>query len=139
MVHSYKQKFELDYEDTFTTVIKLMSYKALLTINVFHGLNVQQMDIVTTFLLSFLNETIYVKQPHYFAEGFQVCHLCKALYDLKQSPRVWYMTLMDFLRKLGFHRLKSDHEVFITDDWSIFIAIWTGAAQEVYLNCHTWW
>ena len=124
VVHSYKQKFELDYEDTFTTVVKPMSYKTLLAISAFYGLNIQQMDIVTAFLLSFLDETIYVKQPHYFAKGLQVCHLHKALYGLKQSPWVWYMIFMDFLHKLDFHRSKSDHEVFISENQSIFLAVY---------------
>ena len=69
MVHSYKQKFELNYENTFTTVVKSMSYKILLTINAFYNLKIQQMNVVTAFLFDFLNETIYIEQPHYFTEG----------------------------------------------------------------------
>ena len=82
------------------------------------------MNVVTAFLLGFLDETIYVEQPHYFTEGLKVCRLCKALYGLKQSPWVWYMTLMDFLHKLGFHKSKSDHEVFISENQSIFLAVY---------------
>ena len=82
------------------------------------------MNVVTAFLLGFLDETIYVEQPHYFTEGLKVCRLCKALYGLKQSPWVWYMTLMDFLHKLGFHRSRSDHGVFISEDRSIFLAVY---------------
>ena len=124
VIHGYKQKFELNYEDTFATVVKLMSYKVLLAISAFYSLNVQQMNVVTAFLLDFLNETIYVEQPHHFTKGFQVCHLCKALYDLKQSFWVWYMIFMDFLHKLGFHKSKSNHEVFISEDWFIFLAVY---------------
>ena len=88
VVHGYKQKFGLNYKDTFATMVKPTSYKALLAISALHGLNIQQMNIVTTFLLGFLDETIYVEQPHYFTKGLQICHLCKALYSLKQSPWV---------------------------------------------------
>ena len=82
------------------------------------------MNIVTVFLLGFLNEIIYVEQPHHFAEGLQVYCFHKALYDLKQSPQVWYMTFMNFLHKLDFYRLKSNYEVFISKDQSIFIAVY---------------
>ena len=82
------------------------------------------MNIVTAFLLDFLNETIYVKQSHYFTESFKICCFYKALYGLKQSFWVWYMTLMNFLHKFGFHKSKSDYEVFISENQSIFIAVY---------------
>ena len=113
VIHSYKQKFKLNYKNTFATVVKSILYKALLAISAFHSLNIQQINIVTTFLLSFLNETIYVKQPHYFTEGLQVCHLYKALYNLKQSSQIWYITFINFLHKLNFYKSKSDYKVFI--------------------------
>ena len=101
-----------------------MSYKTFFIINALYNFNVQQMNVVTAFLLSFLNETIYVKQPHYFIKGFKICHLYKTLYDFKQSSWIWYMTLMDFLHKLDFHRLKSDYKIFISEDQSIFLIVY---------------
>ena len=82
------------------------------------------MNVVTAFLLGFLNEVIYVQQSHQFTEGVKVCRLRKTLYDLKQSPRVWYETLIDFLRKLGFHRSDSDYGIFISKDRSTYIAVY---------------
>ena len=82
------------------------------------------MNVVTAFLFNFLNEIIYVEQPHYFAEDLKVCHLYKALYDLKQFSQVWYITLMDFLHKFGFHKSKLDHEVFISENQFIFFAVY---------------
>ena len=88
IVHSYKQKFELNYENTFTIIIKLMSYKTFFIISALHNLNVQQMNIVIIFLFNFLNNIIYMKQFHYFTENFKICHLYKILYNFKQSPWV---------------------------------------------------
>ena len=34
------------------------------------------------------------------------------------------MTLMDFLHKLGFYRSKSNHEIFISEDQFIFLAVY---------------
>ena len=111
-----------------------MSYKILLVINAFHNLNVQQMNVVTTFLFNFLDETIYIEQPHYFTKGLKVCHLYKALYGLKQSSQIWYMTLMDFLHKLGFHKSKSDHKVFISENQFIFLTVYVNDLLLFSLN-----
>ena len=40
VVYSYKQKFGLNYKNTFTTVVKPISYKILLAISALHNLNV---------------------------------------------------------------------------------------------------
>ena len=42
-----------------------------------------------------------------------MCLLGKALYDLKQSPRIWYNTLATFLAKLGFEAISADLGVFV--------------------------
>ena len=53
------------------------------------NLEVEQMDVKTTFLHGDLNEEIYMQQP----EGFEVsgknlvCKLKNSLYSMKQAPR----------------------------------------------------
>lgn len=125
VVHGYKQQEGLDYVDTFATVVKPVSYKALFGIGVKRGLTIRHMDVVTAFLYGFLDEAIYIIQPTLFeVKGLQdlVCLLRKALYGLKQAPRVWYQTLADFLEKKGFRRTESDHGVFVSEH--MFIAIY---------------
>ena len=71
------------------------------------------MDVVTAFLNGDLEEEIYVEPPEGFAEqGDYVWRLRKTLYGLKQSPRLWYLTLMTFLLNIGFHRSEYDHALF---------------------------
>ncbi len=42
------------------------------------------MDMVTAFLYAFLDEIIYVEQPHFFEHNSElVGHLLKALYGFK--------------------------------------------------------
>lgn len=44
------------------------------------------MDVVTAFLYGFLDEVLYIEQPHLFeTDGNKVCKLLKALYGLKQA------------------------------------------------------
>ena len=104
----------LDYTETFATVVKSMSYKALFAIAASLDWEIEQMDVKTAFLYGLIPETVYMQQPEYFAGKHpgKVCKLRKALYKLKQSPRIWYQTLTDFLSTLQFKPLLSDPLVF---------------------------
>ncbi len=65
-----------------------------------------------------MKKTVYVEQPHRFEEPkgtsfARVCYLLRALYGLKQSPRGWYWTLVDYLKSLGYEHLENDHCIFV--------------------------
>ena len=56
-------------------------------------MELEQIDVKTTFLHGDLEEQIYMEQPDGFSQPEQehlVCKLKKSLYGLKQSPRQWY-------------------------------------------------
>ena len=66
-----------------------MSYKALFAIAASLDLEIEQMDVKTTFLYSLVEEDVYIQQPTSLGNNSRcVCKLNKALYSLKQSPRV---------------------------------------------------
>jgi hypothetical protein len=119
----YEQQPGIDYDETFASVVKPMSYKALFAIAAALDLEIEQMDVKTAFLYGNVQEDIFVEQPHGLNDNSgQVCKLNKALYGLKQSPRVWYKTLSQFLREAGFTPLDADHSVFVKH--STYIAIY---------------
>lgn len=123
VVKGYEQQYGVDYADTFASVVKPMSYKALFAIAASLDLEIEQMDVKTAFLYGLLDEDVYVEQ----AEGFddnsgRVYKLNKALYGLKQSPRVWYHTLSLFLTSQGYHAIDADASVF--SNGSIFVAVY---------------
>ena len=125
VAHGYKQKEGLNFTDTFTSVAKPMSWKAMMGVSAKRGYKIWQMDIVTAYLFGFLDETVYIYQPTLMDDSTgRVCMLKKALYGLKQSARVWYQMLQDFLKKLGFKRVEADHGFFVSNDKSIFIAVY---------------
>ena len=89
------------------------------------GLKIWQIDIITAYLFGFLDKKVYIRQPTLMEDGIsRVCLLKKALYGLKQSTCMWYQTLQDFLKKLGFKRINADHGLFVSTDKSIYIAIY---------------
>jgi hypothetical protein len=123
VVKGYGQQAGVDFNETFASVVKPMSYKALFAIAAAQDLEIEQMDVKTAFLYGSVEEEIYVNQPEGFDDGTgRVCRLNKALYGLKQSPRVWYQTLSDFLKDAGFKPLNSDSSVFAKG--SMYIAVY---------------
>lgn len=86
---------------------------------------IRQMDIIIAFLYGFLDKEIYIIQLTMFENGTTwVYFLKKALYGLKQSLRVWYQTLLDFLRKLDFYKTEMDHGLFVLADKTMFITVY---------------
>ena len=80
------------------------------------NLEIEKMDVKTTFLHGDLEEDIYIEQP----EGFKVnskenfvCKLRKNLYGLKQAPRQWYNKLKSVVEDQGYKKTSSDHCVFV--------------------------
>ena len=60
------QIFGLDYEETFSPVVRFESIRCLLAMATQHKLCLHQMDVSTAFLHGELSEEVYLKQP----EGF---------------------------------------------------------------------
>ena len=80
------------------------------------NLEIEQLDVKTTFLHGELDDEIYMQQLKGFVEKGKenlVCQLTKILYGLKQAPRQWYKKFESFMLEHGFHKTQSDHCVFV--------------------------
>ncbi|GLJ29753.1 hypothetical protein SUGI_0587340 [Cryptomeria japonica] len=66
----YSQVEGVDYGEIFSPIAKMMSIRFLLSIATAYDLEVEQMDVKTTFLHGDLEEDIYMTQPeHYVVKG----------------------------------------------------------------------
>ena len=113
------QKFGLDYEETFSPVIRFESIRFLLAVGAQHKLHLHQMDVSTAFLHGELTEEVYMRQPEGFIESGKehlVCHLQRSIYGLKQSPRCWNHTLDSRLKEMGFTQAPSDPCLYVESD-----------------------
>ena len=125
----FKQRYGIDYEDTFSPVVKAATIHLVLSIAVSRGWSLRQLDVQNVFLHGVLEEEVYMKQPPSFesknAPSF-VCKLDKALYGLKQAPRAWYARLCHKMQALGFVPSKSNTSLFIykKSNTCIFVPIY---------------
>jgi hypothetical protein len=119
----FEQQYGVDFDQTYASVVKPMSYKTLFAIAAAEDWEIEQMDVRTAFLQGELEEEVYVEQPTGFKKDNRVCLLNKALYGLKQSPRTWYKTIAGFFKGIGFHPTHADPAIFCNSD-KIVIAIY---------------
>jgi histone deacetylase 1/2 len=112
----FKQRYGIDYEDTFSPVVKIATVRLVMAISVSRGWSLRQLDVKNAFLHGVLEEEVYMRQPPGYEDRGRmnyVCKLDKALYGLKQAPRAWYSRLSSQLIALGFFASKSDTSLFI--------------------------
>lgn len=82
------------------------------------GWELDQLDVATAFLYAKLEEENFVdilEGVVPVGEGNCVWKLRKCLYGLKQSPRMWNMTI-DMLHEMGFEKLVTEHCIYVDGD-----------------------
>jgi hypothetical protein len=85
----FKQQYGIDYEETFSPVIKSPTIRIILSLAVSRGWSIRQLDVQNAFLHGLLEE-VFMHQPKGYEDKDRphyICKLDKALYGLKQAPR----------------------------------------------------
>ena len=103
--------------------------KLVLSIAVSRGWPLRQLDVNNTFLQGHVSEDVYMFQPPGFIDSDHptfICKLRKAIYDLKQAPRVWYHELRQFLMAAGFQNSHADNSLFVlnTGTTSLYLLVY---------------
>ena len=133
VVQGFLQKSGIDYEETYSPVMDAITFRYLISLAVIKRLDMQLMDVVTAYLYGSLDHDIYMKIP----EGYKMpeasnlstsrsmysIKLQRSLYGLKQSGRMWYKRLSEYLLKEGFENNPICPCVFIKKSDSGFVII----------------
>lgn len=112
----FTQKLGVDYEETFSPVVRHTTLRLLFALAVRLGLDISHLDVTTAFLNGFLEETIYMQIPEGFIGGNtdgKVLKLKRAIYGLKQSSRAWYRRVDDCLVQSGYIRSKLEPCLYV--------------------------
>ncbi|RDX73793.1 hypothetical protein CR513_46544, partial [Mucuna pruriens] len=110
----------VDFNEIFSPVVKMSSIRIVLSLTTIFYLEVEQMDVKTTFLHGDLEEEIYMKQPDSFqfsGKEDYVCRVRKSLYGLKASSKIVQ----------AYKKTISNHYVFVRkffdDDFIILLYV----------------
>ena len=79
-------------------------------------LEIVQLDAINAFLNSAIDEETFVEFPEGFKEAGSVLQLFRALYGLRQSPRLWYKDLTKALQALGLMPVP-DANCLLSNEW----------------------
>jgi hypothetical protein len=117
----YTQIKGIDYEETFSPVVKIKAVRIFLVLCMMLDMSVEQIDINTAFLNSELGIPNYVNMPPGFEEydadrDIYVWQLQKSLYGLHQASREWYLTLRNHLRSQGYKDLQAESCILTKKD-----------------------
>jgi hypothetical protein len=81
VARGFSQMPGMDYNETFSLVVRLETIHAILALAVAEDWEIQQMDVKGAYLNGKLKETIYMDQPQGYSDGTaRVCQLIKTLY-----------------------------------------------------------
>jgi hypothetical protein len=111
----FKQHFGINYDNTFSLVVKPATIRLVLSLVVSQRWILHQLDVQNAFLHVILEEGVYMTQPLGFVDPNFPTHHCKldkALYGLKQAPCAWYAHLSDKLQFIGFQPSQADVSLF---------------------------
>ena len=122
VAQDFLQRSEIDYEETYSLIMDAIMFRYLISLAVSTNLEMRLMVVVTAYLYGSLDRYIYMK----ISEGFKMSEvsslkpkelysikLQRSLYGLKQSGRMWYNRLSEYLLKEGYVNSPIDLCVFI--------------------------
>lgn len=102
------QKYGVDYDETFSPVVRHTTLRLLFALSVQLNLNVTHLDVKTAFLNGELSETIYMQKPlgYMCTNDKKILKLKKAIYGLKQASRAWHKKVDSCMLADGYIKSK---------------------------------
>ena len=111
MAQGFSKRPGIDHDETYSPVMDAITFRYLISLAVSEGLDMPLMDVVTAYLYGSLDANLYMKIPKGFTlpeamnskpRSMYSIKLQRSLYGLKQSGRMWYNRLSQYLLKEGY-------------------------------------
>jgi hypothetical protein len=116
-----------DILHTYAPTGRFAALRAAIVVGLSKGHTIHQMDAKNAFLNGELEEEVYLRAPAGLSVPTGHClRLKKAIYGLRQAPRVWYAALSRFFASINFESSPADPCLFIskTIGWECFVHVY---------------
>jgi hypothetical protein len=115
VVKGFKQMNGVDYfeDEVSSSVLASKSLRIILALTVNLGHELHQMDAVSAFTQSKLDQEIFAQQPDGFEIGkSMICSLNKAVYGLKQASYLWQHDIRNYMKPNGWNVSVLDENIY---------------------------
>eukprot|EP00438_Fugacium_kawagutii_P000228 Skav212273 [mRNA] locus=scaffold732:198163:199647:- [translate_table: standard] len=122
VVRGYDQVVE-DLDDTFASTPSLTTLKLLLTLAVTFEWKITALDISTAFLHALVTgeEILVIPPVEFYPEGGVLWKLRRALYGLRNAPRLWQDHFASVMQSNDFSRCKSDPNLYVHKTKKLYV------------------
>ncbi len=125
VVRDFSQIHEVDYENTFTSIIKFDTLRVFLAIATMKDLELHQVDVNNAFTESFLKEIIYMfSSSEVKVKPDCILKVLRSLYDFKQAAQDWHDCCVTALSELDFAQCAADSCLLIHRSKEIMLLLY---------------
>ena len=118
VVRGFMQKQGKDFFETFTPTSDFMTFRVLMAEAAHQGWEMWHADVKNAFCNADIDADVFINMPKgitltdHNKGPNRAIKLDRALYGLKQSPRLWFQTIAKYLRSQGFTQGKREPTLF---------------------------
>ena len=125
MIRDFFQIHEVDYKNTFASIIKFDTLRVFLAIATMKDLKLHQVDVNNAFTESFLKEIIYMFSSFEVkVKSDCVLRVLQSLYNLKQAAQDWHDRCVTTLSELDFAQYAADSCLLIHELKEIMLLLY---------------
>ena len=123
-------------DETYAATLAARVFRFLMALVAAFDLETQQWDAVNAFLNSPIDRLTYVQFLQGFESPGKTLRLLRALYGLKQSPKLWFDKLCNILEELGLKQASEEACLFANKWLMVFFYVDDIVAIYHHSNAH---
>jgi hypothetical protein len=108
-------------QNTYAVTLATRIFRALMTLTAAFNLETRQFDAMNAFVNSLIDEPTYCRSSENWSYEIEILLLKRALYELKQSPALWYRHLFEALITMNFESVSEFECLFISQDTHLLL------------------
>ncbi|CAE7380121.1 unnamed protein product, partial [Symbiodinium pilosum] len=121
-VEQVPDELSLHSDEIFASTPSLTTLKLLLVLAMAFNWHIAVGDVSTAFLHASVDSDIFVIPPlEFYPQGGVLWKLRKALYGLRNSPKLWQTHFASVMAKNGFKRMKSDPNLYVHESKRLYV------------------